>query len=423
MNRNLRGQSARRLCCQPGLARIALWLGVLWLGVLPLPSAHAYNLLGATWNSDLGPVPYHLEPSGSADISDGSDLDALRESFHRWACVPGSSLRFVEGSAAGVKEVDLSDGVNSLFWDEDGSFGLGPATLGVTVGAAPEPGGSAVIRDAADIVFNGADHTWATTESEVAAGKVDVASIAIHEIGHWLGLGHPCDDPQETQCLGPDRAIMTPAYVGGLTREPRDDDIAGLLAMYPATDESRCEGPFRQGEACSCNDDCVNGLLCVDGVDGARVCSPTCTAAAADCPVGFACVLGPRPANGAPANGICRRVGASARTPVAALCERDTDCEVGLCLSTPVIGRTVCRKSCEAEDDCPMSYRCIEEVCVAQGAVEGTVCPASPEPDGSGCSCRTTSPGTVAVWALLLALVRGGRSRRPRAPRAQAREA
>lgn len=376
--------------------------------------ASAYQLLGSSWNPELGPVEYHLEPSGSDDISDGSDLQALRESFRRWACIPGSSLRFVESTQPGVKQVNLDDGINTLFWDEDGSFGLGPGTLGVTVGSAPAGPDATVIRDAADIVFNGFDSTWGTTQEDATGGKVDVASIAIHEIGHWVGLGHPCDDPQETQCLGPDESVMTPAYPGGLFREPLADDINGLVAMYPSTDASRCDGPYRQGEVCSCNDECVTGLLCVESLTGASVCSPSCSADNANCPVGFACVLGPQPTNGAPAPGVCLRLGPDSQKPLSSICERDSDCEAGVCIATSVVGRTVCRKSCEADADCPLAYRCLEDVCVAQGASEGIICPDEPEEDGCSCSQsgQNTRQNTPMIGLAALILLGGSLRRR-----------
>lgn len=385
---------------------------VLIIFCLCSTQASAYQLLGSSWNPDLGPVVYHLEPSGSDDISDGSDLQALRDSFRRWACIPGSSLRFVESAQPGVKQVSLEDGINTLFWDEDGSFGLGPGTLGVTIGSAPAGPDTTVIRDAADIVFNGFDSTWGTTQDDVTGGKVDVASIAIHEIGHWVGLGHPCEDPQETQCLGPDDSVMTPTYPGGLFRDPQPDDINGLVAMYPSVDASRCDGPYRQGEVCTCNDECVTGLMCVDSLDGTPVCSPSCSADDANCPVGFACVLGAKPTNGAAAPGVCLRLGAEAKKPLSSICERDSDCEEGVCIATSVVGRTVCRKSCDEDADCPLAYRCIEDVCVAQGASEGIICPEEPEED---CSCsqagengtkHTRYAGLAALMLLGLSLRR-----------------
>lgn len=389
---------------------------LFFFGCFSFRPASAYQLLGSSWDPEAGPVAFHLEPNGSDDISDGSDLQALRDSFRRWACVPGSSLRFVEGAEPGVKAVDLSDGINTLFWDETGSFGLGPGTLGIAVGSAPVGEETSVIRDAADIVFNGFDSTWSTTQEGANAGRVDVASIAIHEIGHWLGLAHPCDDPQETQCLGTDVSVMSPTYPGGLVRDPMADDIAGLLAMYPASDASRCEGPYRQGEVCSCNDDCVSGLKCVDGLDGAPVCSPSCSAEDVRCPGGFACVLGARPSNGGNALGVCLRLAKDSKKPLSSTCERDTDCEAGICLATSVVGRTVCRKSCDVDEDCPPAYQCFEEVCVAGGATEGIACPVD-LPAEDGCSCTQSQDswirrGPVSGLFALLLLGFGLRKRR-----------
>src|SRR5690606_24992793 len=153
----------------------------------------------------------------------------------------------------------------------------------------------------------------------------------------------------ETDCLGPDRSVMHPTYPGGLLRELRDDDEDGARALYPQEDESSCEGPFRQGERCGCNDDCVAGLLCVPADDDGGLCAPPCSSEAASCPAGFACVLGARA--GDVAAGLCRPVLGGA--PPGAVCQRDDECALGLCALASAVGRTVCRVSCDADEDCP----------------------------------------------------------------------
>ena len=97
---------------------------------------------------------------------------------------------------------------------------------------------------------------------------------------------------------------MAPAYSGGVFRIPQQDDIDGLHAMYElpagsAEAEASCDGPFLLGEYCSCNDDCVEGLLCVAQDDGAQICSRTCDGDNPDCGSGFNCILGEAPASSA----------------------------------------------------------------------------------------------------------------------------
>ncbi len=380
------------------MKRLALSLLLLLLTSSP---AGAYKLLGSAWDADRGPVLFHLEPSGSDDIDDGSDLDAVRSAFRRWSCVAGSRLRLLEGEAVGAKENEAGDGRNSVFWDEDGSYGLGVATLGVTFGPAGESPEEPVERTWSTIVFNGVDHTWSTSDNpSLPAGLTDVESIAVHEAGHWLGLAHPCEDAQETVCLGPDEAVMAPTYPGGLLRELGSDDEEGIRALYPQDDDSTCQGPFRQGERCSCNDECVEGLLCVPTSDGG-LCAPACSSEDASCPAGFSCVLGAG-SDGA-VGGLCQKLEGEGAAP-GSICQRDDECALGLCARAAPVGRTVCRVSCEAAGDCPAEHACVEGVCLSTAGNEGLVCE---DLDEGGCACSSGSdePGAPTSGLLLLLLL------------------
>jgi MYXO-CTERM domain-containing protein len=367
---------------------------LLWLG-LPLP-ARAFDgaflaIPGGAWDVEQGPVEYVLEPNGSDDIRDGSDLNAIRDAFRAWECVSGTKLRFVEGEGPGPADIDDSDGKNTLFWDETGAFRLGPATLGVTVGSAG--GGS---RSFADIVFNGRDVQWSTNGGPGA----DVQSIALHEIGHFIGLDHPCDRSGgggETNCNGSDRTVMTPVWSGELERSPKRDDEEGVRALYPAEadDGSTCDGPFRKGERCSCDEECVEGLVCASA-GGPRVCAERCRSDDASCGAGFGCVLD-LPDGDEPAPGVCVKIEGDG-LPAGAVCASGRDCASGTCALLFDLARSLCQEPCGDDTDCSVG-RCYEGFCL--GAAVHESCD-EPAPPSCGCaSSAPSSPGAQLVLALL----------------------
>lgn len=404
----------------PSSCLAACLLTGLLTGGLAQP-ASAYKLIGIRWDTDRGPSVYNLHPDGSDDIDDGSDLQAVRDAFRSWACVPGQSLRFVQGAEDGVASNDLGDELNSVWWDEDGAMGIGPGTLGVTFFPPGNPDGEPTLVGAADIVFNGFDHEWGTTDEAVRAGATDIESIALHEAGHWLGLRHPGEEVGDPGYLGPDESVMAPTYPGGFERVPYSDDVSAVRDLYEADDGSRCDGPYRQGEPCSCDGDCVEGLLCAEMPDGDQLCTRGCSSDDTACPGTWTCALGPAPADGV-AGGVCLRVSETGRRPPGSTCETDRQCEEGLCAFAEQVGRNVCRVRCDTSEECPMGSVCTQGLCMAPSP-DGIECPSDEPPE---CGCQTALPSApagpgapmtwvwvllgVALWRLLLSFRGRGRS-------------
>jgi len=407
----------------------ALRLVVAALALSAIPSSSgAYTLLGATWNADQGPVDFVIDAAGSDDIDDDSDLEAVRAAFRAWACTPGSRLRFQERTdQTATRTDDLNDGVNSVFWDETNDFGLGPSTLGVNFGN----GGGGQSRTASKIIFNGFDHTWSTGDN---GGGVDVMSIALHESGHWIGLGHSCPDDDGNPCPDGVTAVMTPAWSGALERAPEQDDIDGLLAMYPQdpSDDSTCDGPFRKGEACACNDECASGLLCVPQPDGSQVCAGTCNSDdTAACGPGFNCVLGAADEEGGVAPGTCETVVDGTAKPPGAVCQNDGfSCGSASCTQSGAAGGArVCFKACIEDSDCDDGYLCAEILCLKDTGALSIECPDEntdggtgdgdgEDEDGCGCAVVVDDDGASTSGGAMMGLVVVGvvgalRRRRP----------
>ena len=151
--------------------------------------------------------------------------DAAADAALRWQ-VPTTQFRFVTRLPSAPADPCDTDGLQTLaFRSSLCGFSFGSA-LAVTFFVFNSATGAFI---EADTVFD-AGRAWTTYAGPLqtdASGAVinDFHRVAIHELGHVLGLDHPDDYSQSVQ------AIMN-RRVSDLDT-PQADDIAGVSAIYP----------------------------------------------------------------------------------------------------------------------------------------------------------------------------------------------
>lgn len=127
-----------------------------------------------------------------------------------------STVRTTLSAASGDNE-------NSLFFASD-IFGdpFGSRTLAVTL--TRRAGFSGMRHIESDIIFNNSQ-TWDSYRGNTRSSR-DIQRVALHEIGHLLGLLHPDEDnPPQTVA-----AIMNSTVSNTFTLQP--DDIEGINILY-----------------------------------------------------------------------------------------------------------------------------------------------------------------------------------------------
>ncbi|MEJ7729849.1 MAG: matrixin family metalloprotease [Polyangiaceae bacterium] len=226
------------------------------------------------------PVNYYVNEGSIPNSISGIGVARIDEGFAEWAS-PGCT--FFEAVNAGDTNEgsDYQDGVNVLRWQSGNwpnQLGDVNSVIGVTSPVFDNGGG---MYDA-DIVFNNVGFCWNDSGGN---GCVDTGSIATHEEGHFLGLGH----------TNGDSATMVPFYLGGTAqRSIEQDDEDGVCALYPAggqqsssgnpgscdacTDDSvgaACNGAY---QACGQSQACVDFSNCIQGCQ-AQACIDQCAAA------------------------------------------------------------------------------------------------------------------------------------------------
>lgn len=152
--------------------------------------------------------------TGTNDISGVGEFDAVRAAFATWAAV--GQLTFIEVTTAQNPDVRIG-------WrpanDQDLSMVGGvlahadfPPNCSVVTNTLPKP-----------VHFDDSEHTWSVG---AAVSAFDVETVALHEIGHILGLGH-------TNVPG---SVMFPSVSSNFTlRTLTADDLAGIRQLYPET--------------------------------------------------------------------------------------------------------------------------------------------------------------------------------------------
>ena len=180
-----------------------------------------YALEGPQWPNGANPViQLELGPA-SGPLQDGSTSwnTAVSPSLDAWNQVLGSVQfgRVMDSTAP----VSSGDGVNSISF-AGSVFGqsFGSNTLAVTyyrfAGSTMQEG---------DILLNVAQ-PFDSYRGALQSGAYDIRRVALHELGHVLGLGHPDQAGQQLS------AIMN-SVISDL-ESLTSDDIAGVDSLYGA---------------------------------------------------------------------------------------------------------------------------------------------------------------------------------------------
>jgi hypothetical protein len=232
-----------------GLSRLLLALA--GIAALQAP-AHAYLKLGSNVNgrtiSLQWPartlVRYFIGDLGTDGVSPQQFREAVGRGFDTWQAVETASVGFEFGGFVGGSPLD-HDGANVI------GFAARPdleRTLASTSFLIDTRTGEIL---ESDIFFN-STFQWSVAPGG-QAGRFDVQSIATHESGHFLGLGHSLLGETEPRPTGGRRllasgAVMFPiAFTAGniVDRDLTADDIAGVSDIYPDGEFRRVTGTLQ----------------------------------------------------------------------------------------------------------------------------------------------------------------------------------
>ena len=160
---------------------------------------------GSRWNSNN--LTYRFTNT-TPDLNLADQRNALRGAFDRWSRV--TPLNFSETTSGGDILIGWFAGDHGDGSSFDGSSGVLAHCF------YPPPGGGSF---AGDCHFDEAE-TWSVN---TPPSGIDLATVALHELGHGLGLAHS-NEP----------AAVMYAFYGGPRRELTDDDIRGIQSVYGA---------------------------------------------------------------------------------------------------------------------------------------------------------------------------------------------
>lgn len=167
-------------------------------------------------------IPLRMLLGDAANLSDGLSYNSSAQTAAQaWNAQIGAvqfTVTFGTGNAA--QRNDITE-----LWFSPTIFGDAFDGTTIAVTSSFVQGGSTNRRTSADITFR-SDRTWDSFRGPTRPGVLDLQRVALHELGHVLGLTHP-DEAGQTLTPTP---IMNSRV--GSTDALTADDIEGIQRLY-----------------------------------------------------------------------------------------------------------------------------------------------------------------------------------------------
>ena len=191
-----------------------------------------------TWSADT--LTYAFD-TGTGDIGGDDEREAVRRAFNTWCASVQIAFR----------EVGINDSPDIRIAWTQANCGDANMTGGVLAHADYPPGcgfyGNALPRP---LHFDDQENTWCIGAVD---SQFDVETVALHEIGHLLGLAH-------SDVAG---AVMFPTVSANATnRVLAPDDLEGIRRLYPI------RGPVFSRHSGRCLD--IEGISTDNGADATQ---------------------------------------------------------------------------------------------------------------------------------------------------------
>ncbi len=190
------------------------------------------------WDFSAFPVTWNLNPAHGTNIQGSHSVaEVMQAAFNTWTGAPNASLQIARGGDSTLNvESQSPSNINLIcFVCSDADFSKESSTLALTItttatAAGQSDGHGGTTRFAgqiikADILFN-PNSSYST---DGGSGQ-DLQTVAIHEIGHFLGLDHSAVV----------RAVMFP-FASSL-QALSYDDVAGISVLYPKNPQDVATG-------------------------------------------------------------------------------------------------------------------------------------------------------------------------------------